>query len=126
MAVDADATSTDYGQIEMLKLPANTPVAGPQQVQSDINSDPDIADALNILKKGDSEIEYGNLLTVPLKGGLLYVEPVYIRGANTNYPRMKKVVATFGGKPAFENTLGEALDKVFGVDMSQGSGGETR
>jgi uncharacterized membrane protein (UPF0182 family) len=123
MAVDADATSEHYGRIEMLELPANTPVAGPQQVQSDINSDPDIADAINILAKGDSEVEYGNLLTVPLKGGLLYVEPVYIRGANTNYPRMKKVVATFGkGKPAFENTLGEALDKVFGVDMSQDTG----
>jgi uncharacterized membrane protein (UPF0182 family) len=124
MAVDADATSEDYGQIEMLKLPANTPVAGPQQVQSDINSDPDIADALNILKKGDSKIEYGNLLTVPLKGGLLYVEPVYIRGANTNYPRMKKVVATFGGKPAFENTLKDALDEVFGVSRGTGTGDE--
>ncbi|MCM2576143.1 UPF0182 family membrane protein [Streptomyces meridianus] len=121
MAVDADAGSTDYGKIRILKLPSNTTVSGPQQVQSKFNSDTEIADKINILKRGDSEIEYGNLLTVPLDGGLLYVEPVYVRGAGTNYPLLKKVLVSYGDQTAFENTLGEALDKVFG---SQG-GGET-
>lgn len=113
MAVNADAKSPEYGDMTMLKLPSNTTVSGPQQVQSKINSDPEIANDLNILKRGDSEIEYGNLLTVPLEGGLLYVEPVYIRGADTNYPRMRKVVATFGEDIAYEDTLEEALDEIF-------------
>ena len=107
MAVDADATSSDYGKIRLLKLPSQTPVPGPQLVQAKFNSDPSIANELNILKKlGDSEIEYGNLLTVPLDGGLLYVEPVYLRGANTNYPLLKKVLVSYGdNKPVLENTL---------------------
>ncbi len=116
MSVDANATSDSYGQIDILRLPSGTTVAGPQQVQSKINSDPEIADDLNILKKGDSEVVYGNLLTVPLKGGLLYVEPVYIEGADTSYPRMRKVVAVFGERVAFEDTLEEALDFVFRTD----------
>ncbi|MCT2591865.1 UPF0182 family protein [Streptomyces sp. N2-109] len=116
MAVNADAKSPDYGSMTMLKLPSNTTVSGPQQVQSKINSDPEIANDLNILKRGDSEVEYGNLLTVPLEGGLLYVEPVYIRGADTNYPRMRKVVATFGEEIAYEDTLEEALDTIFATD----------
>ncbi|WP_411141363.1 UPF0182 family protein [Streptomyces sp. x-80] len=116
MAVDANATSSDYGKIRILKLPSQTPVPGPQLVQSKFNSDPSIANELNILKKlGDSEIEYGNLLTVPLDGGLLYVEPVYLRGANTNYPLLKKVLVSYGdNKPVLENTLKDALDVVFG------------
>ncbi|WP_438490440.1 UPF0182 family membrane protein [Streptomyces sp. S186] len=116
MAVDADATSGDYGRIRLLKLPAQTPVPGPQLAQSKFNSDPTIANELNILKKfGDSEIEYGNLLTVPLSGGLLYVEPVYLRGANTNYPLLKKVLVSYGdNKPVLENSLKDALDVVFG------------
>lgn len=116
MAIDADARSDEYGKIRILKLPANTTVAGPQQVQSKFNSDPTIAESINLLKRGDSEVEYGNLLTVPLEGGLLYVEPVYVRGAGTNYPRMRKVLVTYGERLAFENTLDEALDKVFNVD----------
>ncbi len=116
MAVDANATSGDYGKIRLLKLPAQTPVPGPQLAQSKFNSDPVIANELNILKKfGDSEIEYGNLLTVPLDGGLLYVEPVYLRGANTNYPLLKKVLVSYGdNKPVLENSLKDALDVVFG------------
>ncbi|WEB45719.1 MULTISPECIES: UPF0182 family protein [Streptomyces] len=116
MAVDADATSADYGRVRLLKLPAQTPVPGPQLAQSKFNSDPTIANELNILKKfGDSEIEYGNLLTVPLHDGLLYVEPVYLRGANTNYPLLKKVLVSYGdSKPVLENSLKDALDVVFG------------
>lgn len=116
MAVDANATSPDYGKLRLLKLPSQTPVPGPQLVQSKFNSDPSIANELNILKKlGDSEIEYGNLLTVPLDGGLLYVEPVYLRGANTNYPLLKKVLVSYGdNKPVLEDSLKDALDVVFG------------
>ncbi|MBB5936835.1 hypothetical protein FHS42_003912 [Streptomyces zagrosensis] len=114
MAVDADAESKDYGTIRMLKLPSETTVSGPQQVQSKFNSDTEIADKINILKRGDSEVKYGNLLTVPLENGLLYVEPVYVRGAGTNYPLLKKVLVTFGDQTAFENTLDRALDVVFG------------
>lgn len=116
MAVDADAKSPEYGAIKVLKLPSNTTVSGPQQVQSQFNSDPDVAEKIRLLKGGDSEVEYGNLLTVPLDGGLLYVEPVYVRGAGTNYPLLKKVLVSYGGQTEFEDTLGQALDAVFGTD----------
>ncbi|NGN68629.1 UPF0182 family protein [Streptomyces sp. A7024] len=118
MAVDADARSSDYGNIRILKLPSTSPVPGPKQVQSRFNSDTEVADKINILRRGDSEVEYGNLLTVPLEGGLLYIEPVYVRGAGTNYPLLRKVLVTYGEKTAFEDTLPEALDVAFGVKES--------
>ncbi|SCK12618.1 hypothetical protein H181DRAFT_00759 [Streptomyces sp. WMMB 714] len=124
MAIDADPRSSGYGKIKMLRLPSNTTVSGPSQVQSKFNSDPAIAESLNLLKRGDSEIEYGNLLTVPLEGGLLYIEPVYVRGAGTNYPRMRKVLVTYGERIAFEDTLGQALDKVFDAKGGSDEGEE--
>ncbi|MGW6696112.1 UPF0182 family protein, partial [Rhodococcus sp. NPDC054953] len=86
MAVDADTRSDEYGTMRILTLPSNTTVWGPQQVQSRFNSDPVIAQEINLLSRGDSEVEYGNLLTVPLEGGLLYAEPVYVRGGDLKYP----------------------------------------
>ncbi|GAA2050912.1 UPF0182 family protein [Streptomyces cheonanensis] len=115
MAVDADTRSDEYGTMRILTLPSNTTVWGPQQVQSRFNSDPVIAQEINLLSRGDSEVEYGNLLTVPLEGGLLYAEPVYVRGAGTNYPLLRKVLVTYGEQTAFEDTLDAALDVVFGV-----------
>ncbi|WP_189310955.1 UPF0182 family membrane protein [Streptomyces brasiliensis] len=117
MAVDSEAGTSDYGQIRILKLPTSRTVDGPKQVQSQFNSNSqqNIAEFVRLIRGGDSEIEYGNLLTVPLDGGLLYAEPVYVRGGGLKYPLLRKVLVTYGGTTAFENTLGEALDKVFGT-----------
>ncbi|MFD3500982.1 UPF0182 family protein [Streptomyces sp. NPDC058676] len=133
MAVDAEAGTPDYGKIRILKLPTSTTVNGPKQVQSQFNSEQDIAESIRLLQGGDSEVEYGNLLTVPLDGGLLYVEPVYVRGGGLKYPLLRKVLVSYGGNTAFEDTLDEALNKVFGAqgptteppDEGENDGGTT-
>ncbi|WP_326701758.1 UPF0182 family protein [Streptomyces sp. NBC_01754] len=116
MAVDADAASKDYGTIRLLRVTST--VKGPGQVQSELNGNDDVAEFVRNLKGTDSDIEYGNLLTVPLDGGFLYIEPVYTRGGTQNYPLLRKVAASYGSKIVFENSLGEALNEVFGVDDS--------
>ncbi len=118
MSVNAEAGTKDYGKIQILKLPSSGTVNGPKQVQSQFNSEQDIAETIRLLRGGDSEVEYGNLLTVPLNGGLLYVEPVYVRGGGLKYPLLRKVLVTYGGATAFENTLDEALNKIFDTEGS--------
>ncbi|MET7933595.1 UPF0182 family protein [Streptomyces sp. NPDC005322] len=118
MSVDADAKSKDYGTIRMLKVTNDVP--GPQQVQSKLNGTPEVAEFVRNLRGTDSDIEYGNLLTVPFNGGFLYIEPVYARGGNSNYPLLKKVGVSYNGnEPVFKGTLGEALDAVFGESSDE-------
>ncbi len=118
MAVDADATSKNYGSIRLLRVTAT--VQGPTQVQSELNGVPEVATFVRDLRGTDSDIEYGNLLTVPLDGGFLYIEPVYARGGSANYPLLKKVAVAYGGgKPVFKDTLTESLDAVFAQDGSE-------
>ncbi|MEV6423218.1 UPF0182 family protein [Streptomyces sp. NPDC051662] len=116
MAVDADATSSDFGKIRVLRVTST--VQGPQQVQSELNGVPEVAEFVRNLRGTDSDIEYGNLLTVPLDGGFLYIEPVYARGGSANYPLLKKVAVSYGGKPVFKDSLPEALNAVFGAEGS--------
>lgn len=118
VSVNAEAGTEDYGKIRILKLPTSEPIDGPKQVQSQFNSEQDIAETISLLKRGDSQVEYGNLLTVPLDGGLLYVEPVYVRGGGLKYPLLRKVLVTYGGNTAFEDTLDAALNKVFETEGS--------
>src|SRR5262249_17525289 len=70
MAVDAEP-GPDYGTIRVLQLPANTTVAGPGQAQSQITSDGAVA--AKLLQYKGNQVRYGNLLTLPVGGGLLYV-----------------------------------------------------
>ncbi|WP_327374269.1 UPF0182 family protein [Streptomyces sp. NBC_01216] len=127
MAVDADATSKDYGRIDLLRVTSDVP--GPAQVQSKLNGLPDVAQFVRDMKGADSDIQYGNLLTVPLDGGFLYVEPVYAQGRNALYPLLKKVAVSYvdADQPdgdttkdvtVFKNNLTEALNAVFGVDAA--------
>jgi uncharacterized membrane protein (UPF0182 family) len=125
MAVDSDASSPDYGTIRVLKLPSGAQVPGPQQVQNQFNSTNEFASQLSLLKHGDSTVEYGNLLTIPLDGGLLYVEPVYVRPVDTDSPSLQKVMVDFGRTMEFENTLDQALDKVFASTAAPPSSGGT-
>ena len=56
----------------------------------------------------------GNLLSLPVGGGLLYFEPVYVQAnQGDGYPLLRKVLVSFGSKVAFEDDLATALAKVF-------------
>ncbi|MGX2994648.1 UPF0182 family membrane protein [Streptomyces sp. JNUCC 64] len=118
MAVNAEAGTKDYGKISILKMPSAETIDGPKQVQSKFNSDTAIAEKIRLLRGGDSEVEYGNLLTVPLDGGLLYAEPVYVRGGGLKYPLLRRVLVNYDGRTAFEPTLEKALNVVFGAEKA--------
>jgi uncharacterized membrane protein (UPF0182 family) len=128
MAVDAEATSPDYGTFRVLELPGNTQINGPQQVANAFESDPSVAQQLSLLRAGDASVVLGNLLTLPVGGGLLYVQPVYVeRDTGTaTYPLLQRVLVTFGGsdKIGFDSTLQGALDQVFSGDAGAGTGEE--
>ena len=106
----------DYGRIRVLQLPSNTTIPGPAQVQNNFESDPTVSSQLSLLRRGGSEVELGNLLSLPVAGGVLYVEPVYIRATGAEgFPLLQKVLVGFGTKVAFRDTLGQALADVFGT-----------
>lgn len=129
LAVDSDAGAEDgvrsdgYGKLRLLALPEDDNVPGPGQVQNTFNSDPTVSQSLNLLKQGQSDVINGNLLTVPVGGGLLYVQPVYVRSTGgTSYPLLQKVLVAFGDQIAFQDTLDQALDVLFGGDSGAAAG----
>jgi uncharacterized membrane protein (UPF0182 family) len=75
------------------------------------------------VKQGQSEVLNGNLLTLPVGGGLLYVQPVFVQSSGaTKLPKLQKVLVSFGDDIAFEDTLNEALDTLFGGDSGADAG----
>ena len=106
----------DYGKISVLQLPRSTNISGPSQVASNFEAKPEVAQALSLLRQGGSDVVLANLLTLPVGGGLLYVQPVYVRAtSNTSaYPLLQKVLVSFGDVIGFDDTLKGALDQVFG------------
>lgn len=123
LAADGDAGNeagtvrSGYGQLRLLELRNRETIPGPGQIQNDFNTDGQVANELNILQIADSQVLRGNLLTLPIGGGLLYVQPVYVQSTgDTSYPLLRRVIVAFGEEIGFGETLDQALDDVFGGD----------
>ncbi len=115
--------SKDYGVLKLLVLPKGNTIPAPGQVQNSFKSDPKVSTELNLLQTGDTRVINGNLLTLPVGGGLLYVQPVYIEASEgTQVPRLQKLLVSFGDDIAFEDTLDGALDVLFGGSSGASAG----
>jgi hypothetical protein len=141
MAVDSNPASPGYGTIRLLELPQDTAFPGPGQVQNDFESDPTVASALTLLRQGGSRVTTGNLVTLPVGGGLVYFEPLYVSQSSGNsnsgsFPTLKRVLVYYNGTGTgtgsigYAPTLSEALAQVFTVPGSPppppgGTGGGT-
>ena len=115
----------NYGKITVLQLPRSTNVAGPSQVASNFEAKPEVANSLSLLRQGGSDVVLGNLLTLPVGGGLLYVQPVYVKATSNSaaYPLLQKVLVSFGDVIGYDSSLKGALDQVFGGNSGTSSSG---
>ncbi|MFB4291804.1 UPF0182 family protein [Nonomuraea sp. ATR24] len=120
MAVDS-TDGPNYGQLRVLRMPSNAPIPGPGQAQNAFQSR--FAGELNLLGVGASSVRYGNLLTLPYAGGLVYIEPVYVQvaagGGQEPYPILQRVLVSFGSKIGVGRTLEEGLAEVFGGEQQE-------
>jgi len=132
LAVDSNPASPDYGRIRVLQLPQDTAILGPQQVQGTFESNAAVSRQLALYRQEGSTVILGNLITLPVAGGLIYEEPIYIRAANTSggasssgsYPVLQRVMVSFDGNVGFGPTLQNALSQVIpGLGGSGSSGG---
>jgi hypothetical protein len=112
----------DYGKFTLLEFPAGQQFESPAQIQNDIESDNKISKALTLQRGGNSKVVLGNLLTIPLAGKVLYVEPVYTQAqAPNSFPILRHVIAVYGdGQPAFSPTLDQALKQAITNDTKSG------
>ncbi len=119
VSVSSDPTS--YGRFSVLEVPSNSVIPGPNQVQRNFTSTAEVSRDITLFDNGGSRVRFGNLLTLPVGGGLLYIEPLYVQGEGQgSQPLLRKVLVSFGDQVAYQNTLPEALDQLFGAGAGNG------
>lgn len=109
-----------YGELLLYKLPKNTEVDGPLQIESRIDQNPDISEQLALWNQQGSSVIRGNLLVLPIQGNFIYIEPIYLQATQGgSIPEMKRVIMVYEDKLVMTKTLGEALTQIFGSDAPQ-------
>ncbi|HWL35078.1 MAG TPA: UPF0182 family protein [Frankiaceae bacterium] len=104
----------DYGHITVLELPTNTSVPGPEQRGATFQTSPAASQELALLDQRGSQVVLGNLLTLPVGGTLVFVQPVYVQAeTGSQIPQLKRVFVGIGGRVGFGDTYDAALNQAF-------------
>lgn len=109
----------DFGQLVLYKFPKQALTYGPMQVEARIDQDSEISRQLTLWNSRGSSVIRGNLLVIPLKGTMLYVEPLYLRSEQSELPELKRVIVAYGNEVVMATTLDEALRLVGGVGQGE-------
>jgi uncharacterized membrane protein (UPF0182 family) len=114
VSVGADASDPEeYGRMRVLQLP-NEQTSGPGQVANEMTTSSNVRDALLEFTQGGAKLSYGNLLTLPVSDGLMYVQPVYATRelSDASFPELQFVIVSYGGEVGIGSTLNRALVDV--------------
>jgi len=117
VTADSDPTTADYGKITV-EQPRDQNVPGPAQAYSQLISDPRITRKTQSFRLGDATPQYGNVISVPLQTGLMYVVPVYAtrtQGDTSSYLTLRYVMVYYGGKSGIGGTLVSAISDMAGT-----------
>lgn len=102
-----------YGEMVLYRIPKSDTVYGPMQIENKIDNAPDISREMTLWGQGGSSVIRGNLLVIPFKNSIFYVEPVYITSENdASLPEVKRIIVAYKDEIVMEPTLEEALAKV--------------
>ncbi len=105
----------NYGRIIEYKFPKEKLIYGPLQIESRIDQNSEISQLLTLWGQKGSSVIRGNLLVIPIKDSLIYVEPIYLRAEQSELPELKRVIIGYQDKISIGLTLEDALYRAFGL-----------
>jgi uncharacterized membrane protein (UPF0182 family) len=114
----ARSDGENYGKLLTYKFPKSELVYGPMQVESRIDQTPEISEKLTLWNQQGSRVTRGNLLVIPVKNSIIYVEPLYLQSEQSKLPELKKVIVAYDKYIFMEDNLEMGLEKIFGSSLS--------
>ncbi|MBE0645812.1 MAG: UPF0182 family protein [Bacteroidetes bacterium] len=109
----ARSDGDNYGKMLVYKFPKKEQVYGPMQVAARMDQDPVISQQLTLWNQQGSSVYRGNLLVIPIREEVIYVQPIYLQATSGKLPELKRVIVAYHNRLAMETTLEQSLRQVF-------------
>jgi uncharacterized membrane protein (UPF0182 family) len=120
----AKSDPSDYGTLQVFTTTSGQQIDGPALINATINQNPDISSEITLLNQQGSQVNLGNVITVPIGQALLYVQPLYVGAKSNPVPRLGDVIIVYNGTAYHGPNLNAALCKLpFGQSFCNAPGG---
>ena len=110
----ASCDPENYGQRTVYQFPKDRVILGPEQVTARINQDPVISPQLTLWNQRGSGVLFGNMLVIPIKDSVVYVQPLFLQAEKTAIPELTRVIVAYADKVVMERDIESALLSIFG------------
>lgn len=111
--LSAKCDPASYGELKVYRFPKERTIYGPVQIESRIDQDTEISQHLTLWGQAGSRVIRGNLMVVPIKDSLIYVEPIYLQATQSRLPELKRVIFAYHDEVVMAETLDAAIQQVF-------------
>jgi uncharacterized membrane protein (UPF0182 family) len=109
----------NYGKLVVYRFPKQSLVYGPRQIVNRINQETSISQQITLWDQKGSQVIRGELLVIPIRSSLIYVQPLYLRADGGTIPELKRVVVAHENRVVMGETLEEGLNLLFGSATSR-------
>ena len=79
----------EYSNLMVYNFPKGTLVDGTIQIEAYIDQNEEMSGQLSLWSQRGSSVLRGNLLAIPIKQSLIYVEPIYLQAESSAIPQLK-------------------------------------
>ncbi|MCD6107038.1 MAG: UPF0182 family protein [Caldisericaceae bacterium] len=109
----AQCDPENYGEVAVYQFSKEKLFYGPLQIEARVDQNSDMSKVLTLWNQQGSEVIRGNMLALPVKDSILYIEPVYLQASTSKFPQLKKVVVATQTKLVWGDTFDEAISLLF-------------
>jgi len=98
-----------YGELLNLRIPQGEFIAGPEQADAYIDDDAQVNQQITLWVRHGSEVVRGHTILLPVRGDVLYVEPLWISSLQNPLPQIKLFSVVYRGRTTMATSLAEAI-----------------
>jgi uncharacterized membrane protein (UPF0182 family) len=103
----------NYGKIFAYDFPKGELAFGPSQIDAFIDQNTKIAQQFTLWNQIGSQVVRGRMILIPVTGGVVYIQPVYLRAAvGVAIPQLQRIILNKGEVTVMEASLEEGLEKL--------------
>ena len=98
-----------YGELLNLRIPQGQFIPGPEQADAYIDADAQVNQQITLWVRHGSEVVRGHTLLLPVRGDILYVEPLWIVSLQNQLPQIKLFSVVYHGRTTMATSLSDAI-----------------
>ncbi|MFP4163417.1 MAG: UPF0182 family protein [Chitinispirillaceae bacterium] len=106
----------NYGKLTVYPIPKGQQVFGPRQIESRIDQNSIMSQAITLWSQQGSEVIRGNLLVIPLFYSdtlhMMYVEPLYVQAQDARLPEVRRVIVADQARVLWAEMFDSAIEAL--------------